>query len=213
MFLMSSPTSTTSTNTLLLLLALLLALVPNIYHLSTRPRPPAPTTMWFQKQLTLPAASRGSYLVTDRITSQLPEIAEYRVGLLHLFVQHTSCALSLNENWDDDVREDMTDALERIAPYEGPKGQELYRHNAEGKDDMPVGPFCPSVGPMGEKRRVEGGCRCDGYLTGTGTHQVVAHRRERHHPHQGRPPREFFPLLKHSTPFPARRHLLIPLTP
>ncbi|KAL2106517.1 hypothetical protein VUR80DRAFT_6598 [Thermomyces stellatus] len=94
--------------------------------------------MWFQKQLTLPAASRGSYLVTDRITSQLPEIAEYRVGLLHLFVQHTSCALSLNENWDDDVREDMTDALERIAPYEGPKGQELYRHNAEGKDDMPA---------------------------------------------------------------------------
>lgn len=94
--------------------------------------------MWFQKQLTLPAASRGSYLVTDRITSQLPELSSYRVGLLHLFVQHTSCALSLNENWDEDVREDMTDALERIAPYEGKKGEELYRHNAEGRDDMPV---------------------------------------------------------------------------
>lgn len=94
--------------------------------------------MWFQKQLTLPPSARGSYLVTDRITAQLPELSQYRVGLLHLFVQHTSCALSLNENWDDDVREDMTDALERIAPYEGKRGEEIYRHNAEGRDDMPV---------------------------------------------------------------------------
>lgn len=95
--------------------------------------------MWFQKQLTLPSAARGSYLVTDRITSQLPELKDYRVGLLNLFVQHTSCALSLNENWDEDVRHDMTDALERVAPYEGPKGEALYRHDAEGRDDMPVG--------------------------------------------------------------------------
>lgn len=97
--------------------------------------------MWFQKQLTLPSASRGSYLITDKITSQLPEIKDYRVGLLNLFVQHTSCALSLNENWDEDVRHDMTDALERVAPYEGPKGEALYRHDAEGRDDMPVCSF------------------------------------------------------------------------
>jgi secondary thiamine-phosphate synthase enzyme len=94
--------------------------------------------MWFQKQFSLPARARGSYLVTDLVLSQLPEIAEYKVGLLNLFVQHTSCALSLNENWDEDVRHDMTDALERIAPYEGKKGEELYRHSAEGRDDMPV---------------------------------------------------------------------------
>lgn len=91
---------------------------------------------WFQKTFTLPPHSRGSYLVTDEVISQLPELRDYKVGLLNLFVQHTSCALSLNENWDDDVRADMTDALERVAPYDR-KGN-LYRHSAEGEDDMPV---------------------------------------------------------------------------
>ena len=100
------------------------------------------TTMsWFQKQFTLPARSRGSYLVTDHVAREVPEIREYRVGLLNLFVQHTSCALSLNENWEDDVRADMSDALDRIAPAEGPRGEELYRHSAEGPDDMPVSLF------------------------------------------------------------------------
>jgi thiamine phosphate synthase YjbQ (UPF0047 family) len=70
---------------------------------------------------------------------EIPEIKEYKVGLLNLFVQHTSCALSLNENWDEDVRADMSDALDRIAP-EDRKGN-LYRHSAEGLDDMPVSHF------------------------------------------------------------------------
>jgi secondary thiamine-phosphate synthase enzyme len=91
---------------------------------------------WFQKTFTLPPKSRGSYLITDQVVSSLPEIKDYKVGLLNLFVQHTSCALSLNENWDSDVREDMSDALDRIAP-EDRKGN-LYRHSAEGLDDMPV---------------------------------------------------------------------------
>lgn len=67
----------------------------------------------------------------------LPEIKNYKTGLLNLFIQHTSCALSLNENWDQDVRADMSDALDRIVP-EDKKGQGLYRHDAEGSDDMPV---------------------------------------------------------------------------
>jgi len=92
-------------------------------------------TAWFQKTLQLPARSRGSYLVTDLIVNQLPEIRSYKVGILHLFAQHTSCALSMNENWDSDVREDMSDALDRIVP-DDPKGG--YRHSAEGKDDMPA---------------------------------------------------------------------------
>jgi len=91
---------------------------------------------WFQKSLTLPTKSRGSYLITSTIERELPEIKTYKIGLLNLFIQHTSCALSLNENWDEDVREDMSDALDRIAP-EDRKG-ELYRHSAEGLDDMPV---------------------------------------------------------------------------
>jgi secondary thiamine-phosphate synthase enzyme len=91
---------------------------------------------WFQKTFTLPPRSRGSYLITDEVLSQLPEIRNYKVGMLNLFVQHTSCALSLNENWDEDVRADMSDALDRIAPADR-KGN-LYRHSAEGEDDMPV---------------------------------------------------------------------------
>ncbi|KAK1854008.1 hypothetical protein CCHR01_03313 [Colletotrichum chrysophilum] len=149
-----------STTTLLILVFLIICLFPNLFHFlwqlpltllgfasstprrSTTPRhTPLSATMtgsWFQKQFTLPARSRGSYLITDEVVSQLPELKNYKVGILHLFVQHTSCALSLNENWDDDVRADMSDALDRIAPEVGPKGQELYRHSAEGPDDMPA---------------------------------------------------------------------------
>jgi thiamine phosphate synthase YjbQ (UPF0047 family) len=91
---------------------------------------------WFQKNINLSPRSRGSYLITDDIVRELPELRTYKVGLLNLFIQHTSCALSLNENWDEDVRADMSDALDRIAPVDR-KG-DLYRHSAEGPDDMPV---------------------------------------------------------------------------
>ncbi|KAF1925024.1 UPF0047-domain-containing protein [Didymella exigua CBS 183.55] len=99
----------------------------------------APLTMsWYvSKQFTLPSRSRGSYLITDTILKELPEIKNYKTGLLHLFIQHTSCALSLNENWDEDVRADMSTALDRIVP-EDKKGQGLYLHDAEGSDDMPA---------------------------------------------------------------------------
>ncbi|KAI1492448.1 hypothetical protein F5X96DRAFT_377648 [Biscogniauxia mediterranea] len=102
------------------------------------PSPPSSIMSWTQKHFTLPPRSRGSYLVTDHVVAAVPEIRQYRVGLLNLFVQHTSCALSLNENWDDDVRADMSDALDRIAPEAGPRGEDLYRHSAEGPDDMPA---------------------------------------------------------------------------
>ncbi|EMF12309.1 UPF0047 domain protein [Sphaerulina musiva SO2202] len=91
---------------------------------------------WTQKTFTLPSQSRGSYLITDTILQELPEMKTYKVGLLHLFIQHTSCALSLNENWDEDVRADMSDALDRLAPQDQ-KGK-LYRHSCEGPDDMPA---------------------------------------------------------------------------
>jgi secondary thiamine-phosphate synthase enzyme len=149
------------TTTFLLLIILLLAFFPSLFHylwytplylLSTtatylistsQPTPriapqliPPASMSWFQKTLSLPSKSRGSYLITDDIVSALPELKSYKVGLLNLFIQHTSCALSLNENWDSDVREDMSDALDRLAP-EDKKG-ELYRHSAEGLDDMPA---------------------------------------------------------------------------
>lgn len=94
--------------------------------------------MWFQKTISLPSKSRGSYLITDTILKELPELKGYKVGLLNLFIQHTSCALSLNENYDEDVRRDMSDALDRLAPEDESKDESLYRHSDEGKDDMPV---------------------------------------------------------------------------
>lgn len=86
--------------------------VPTCCCSTSNPTQPAPGVLggqdnkmaWFQKQFTLPSKSRGSYLVTDTVTKELPEIKDYKVGLLNLFVQHTSCALTLNENWDTDVR-------------------------------------------------------------------------------------------------------------
>ncbi|KAK4232107.1 hypothetical protein QBC38DRAFT_464399 [Podospora fimiseda] len=94
--------------------------------------------MWTQTHITLPPKSRGSYLITDHITSSLPQLRQYKVGLLNLFIQHTSCALSLNENWDEDVRADMSDTLDRIVPEAGPNGEALYRHDCEGPDDLPA---------------------------------------------------------------------------
>jgi Uncharacterised protein family UPF0047 len=140
----------------LFLLFLILACFPGLpqyllllpFRLVHSPTPPATipqltetsntnmSSSWFQKTFALPTKSRGSYLITDHVVSSIPEIKQYKVGLLNLFIQHTSCALSLNENWDSDVREDMSDALDRIAPED--RNGELYRHSAEGLDDMPV---------------------------------------------------------------------------
>jgi len=128
---------------------------------------------WFQKTFALPAKARGSYLITDTVIHELPELKGYKVGLLNLFVQHTSCALSLNENYDEDVREDMSDALDRIAP-EDRKGN-LYRHSAEGLDDMPVSvcvSFFRGGGNFERRERILADRRS------TGTHQVSVNRSE-----------------------------------
>lgn len=79
------------------------------------------TTTYAQQPITLPYLGRGSHLITSHITSALSSsstapISNIKHGLLHLFLQHTSCALTLNENWDEDVRADMSDALDGIVP-------------------------------------------------------------------------------------------------
>jgi secondary thiamine-phosphate synthase enzyme len=72
-------------------------------------------------------------LVTRDIVDALPELAGVEVGLLHLFLQHTSAALTINENADPDVRQDLEMALDRLAPEDLP-----YKHTDEGPDDMPA---------------------------------------------------------------------------
>ena len=91
-------------------------------------------TLWFQKTLALKSKKRGCHLITSEITSSLPELDKIKIGLLHLFLQHTSASICLNENYDSDVRLDMEDSINRIVPED----TKLYRHTMEGKDDMPA---------------------------------------------------------------------------
>lgn len=72
-------------------------------------------------------------MVTSAIVDALPELAGVTTGLLHIFIQHTSASLALNENADPDVRSDFEMALNRLVPEEWP-----YKHDAEGADDMPA---------------------------------------------------------------------------
>ena len=71
---------------------------------------------WFQRSFTLSSHSRGCYLITDEILSNVPEIKNFEIGLFHLFLQHTSASLSLNENYDPDVQYDMEKTLSKIVP-------------------------------------------------------------------------------------------------
>ncbi|MEV3803780.1 secondary thiamine-phosphate synthase enzyme YjbQ [Aeromonas veronii] len=90
--------------------------------------------MWQQCLLTLKPRSRGFHLVTDELVAKLPMLADYRIGMAHLLLQHTSASLTLNENCDPSVRSDMEAHLHRLAP----EGAPYYRHTCEGADDMPA---------------------------------------------------------------------------
>lgn len=89
--------------------------------------------MWFQKQIVLAAKRRGFHLVTREIVDQLPEMKSLKVGLLNVFIQHTSASLTINENADPDVRVDMEMAANHLVPESLP-----YVHTVEGRDDMPA---------------------------------------------------------------------------
>ncbi|MEH8117362.1 secondary thiamine-phosphate synthase enzyme YjbQ [Aeromonas allosaccharophila] len=90
--------------------------------------------MWQQCLLTLRPRSRGFHLVTDELLAKLPMLADYRIGMAHLLLQHTSASLTLNENCDPSVRSDMEAHLHRLVPEDAP----YYRHIYEGPDDMPA---------------------------------------------------------------------------
>jgi secondary thiamine-phosphate synthase enzyme len=89
--------------------------------------------MWHQRELRLPPLPRGFHVITRPVVDALPELAVIRVGLLHVFVCHTSASLSINENADPDVPRDLAMAVDRIAAENFP-----YVHTLEGSDDMPA---------------------------------------------------------------------------
>jgi len=77
---------------------------------------------------------RGFHLVTQLIEKEVPELREIEHGILHVFIQHTSASLTVNENADPTVREDFESHFDRAVPENAP----FYRHTAEGPDDMPA---------------------------------------------------------------------------
>lgn len=90
--------------------------------------------MWLQKTVTVAPRGRGFHLISDEVREALPELADYRVGLLHLFLQHTSASLAINENADPDVRGDLERHFNVMVPENAPH----YAHTLEGPDDMPA---------------------------------------------------------------------------
>ena len=85
-----------------------------------------------QHEFQLPPLSRGCHLITDEILKHLPNLPEQ--GLLNVFVKHTSCALTVNENADPDVRTDLDSILNHMVR----EREHYYRHTLEGDDDMPA---------------------------------------------------------------------------
>lgn len=97
--------------------------------------------MWKQIEFTLRPRKNGFHLVTDEILVNLPELPT--VGLLNLFIKHTSAALTINENADPDVRVDMKNIFDRLVKEREP----YYTHTMEGDDDMPAHAKTSIIGP------------------------------------------------------------------
>ncbi|WP_018691183.1 secondary thiamine-phosphate synthase enzyme YjbQ [Algicola sagamiensis] len=90
--------------------------------------------MFFQKPIQLKARARGFHLITDEVIAAVPELKEFSIGLAHIFIQHTSASLTINENADPTVRADMESHMTRSVPED----IFLYTHDYEGEDDMPA---------------------------------------------------------------------------
>ncbi|MFJ5453196.1 secondary thiamine-phosphate synthase enzyme YjbQ [Pectobacterium jejuense] len=90
--------------------------------------------MWIQYEIRLKPKARGFHLVTDEILAQVVALRQINVGLMQVFIKHTSAALTINENADPTVRQDFESFFNRLVPEDEP----YYRHTYEGSDDMPA---------------------------------------------------------------------------
>jgi secondary thiamine-phosphate synthase enzyme len=88
----------------------------------------------FQKEVRLPPFSRGFHIITRHIEQEFAELRQIKTGLLHVFIQHTSASLTINENADPTVREDFESHMNKVVPENAP----YYEHTLEGPDDMPA---------------------------------------------------------------------------
>jgi secondary thiamine-phosphate synthase enzyme len=90
--------------------------------------------MWAQRAIRFESRGRGFHLITPEVLAAVPEIARIRIGILHLFLRHTSAALTLGENFSPDVRRDFAAYFDRAVPEDAP----YWTHTLEGADDMPA---------------------------------------------------------------------------
>jgi secondary thiamine-phosphate synthase enzyme len=90
--------------------------------------------MWLQREIHLKPKPRGFHLVTDEVLRELPELRNVRVGLMNVFILHTSASLTINENADPTVRQDFESYFNRAVPEDEP----YYRHRDEGPEDLPA---------------------------------------------------------------------------
>jgi len=99
--------------------------------------------MWLQREVTLEARPRGFHLVTREIVEAVPELRDLRVGMAHVFIRHTSAALTLNENASPDVRRDFESWFDEAVPERAA----YWTHTLEGDDDMPAHLKASLLGP------------------------------------------------------------------
>ena len=90
--------------------------------------------MWIQKEIQLKQRPRGFHIITSEILNCLPELQTIKIGLMHVFIQHTSASLTINENADPTVRQDFENYFNRAVP----ENESYYRHLDEGSDDLPA---------------------------------------------------------------------------
>jgi secondary thiamine-phosphate synthase enzyme len=99
--------------------------------------------MWTQGQIRLDPLPRGYHLITREVLKAVPQIEDLAIGILHLFLRHTSASLTLNENASPDVRRDFASYFDRAVPEDAP----YWTHTFEGPDDMPAHIKASLLGP------------------------------------------------------------------
>lgn len=90
--------------------------------------------MWIQREIHLKPKARGFHLITEELLGELPELRNFRIGMMNVFVMHTSASLTINENADPTVRQDFESYFNHAVPEDQP----WYRHHDEGPDDLPA---------------------------------------------------------------------------
>jgi secondary thiamine-phosphate synthase enzyme len=99
--------------------------------------------MWAQGVIRLDPRPRGFHLITGEVLEEVPQIEELAIGILHLFIRHTSASLTLNENTSPEVRRDFESYFDRAVP----EGAPYWTHTLEGADDMPAHIKSSLLGP------------------------------------------------------------------